>query len=887
MRRLIAYIVLVVSMLGLVLFNVQSSNESLNFSQEFDQGTEVVYQINGAGNEQLTNIDIDYIVQEMGDRLESAGATNYTIQQSNDGDTAYQVRIVLGTRNTSDLDNILRSVSSSGNFSIFTTDGTYGTNSNPIIENTAEVFYNQNNQAYIRVEVTEEVQTVYEMARDEVGNGLLVLWQGKTDDLDYIDLSDPDYISSTFEQTGTQLQSKVLAVIDTSETTTEEGTDSSTTVSQAIDRNWRTTTGGETPSTGDGTSTTVDNSNFTVEGEGNDATYYLTFAAYGYADNQESQTAMNANSAHSFERMFNQTRLDEYEITEIYRQRYDASYGENALFQINLTLIVSVVLVSLFLLISYGMMAVSGVVGLSLTALADIMILNLFNITFNPLTVLAVVCTLGFGVNMLCVYYRRLKDEVYQGRQVSKASVEGFRKTISTAIDTTVIFFVLGIVLSLIARQSILSFTLFFIFSSLLSVILVFILSRVLNHFLFNSKIGNNYKLYRINEDEIDFDGDKQIEVKENTLQKIDPKKTFKPFGFGLLATTLLSAVVLLGFGLGSTAFNFTNFEPIGRIEVRTTNEYLFREYLPSGVEFDSEATQIENFVTYIQSLDENINVTDSWIITDQANPFEDGSNYLYFYCDLEQPLDINSDAFVELENFIITYDDGAEHLEPIINSYTVYPGVVVSDFLNTFTLLGTSLAIVCVYFFIRYRFTYVISSLVSIIGGSLLAIGLVSLFRIEATVYVGGAILAGTLLSLLFLIPTLISINQAKAESKVKITTVEQRLALLTKAYKRNVNQLVLSFIGFILLSLILIPCSPVSMLPIYLVFAMTLLINGILVTFFAYPFAYYLEGKYTGRVISERKAKRLEKKRNKIAQQNRNRGAEPEEIIIPGIND
>ena len=196
MRRLIAYIVLVVSMLGLVLFNVQSSNESLNFSQEFDQGTEVVYQINGAGNEQLTNIDIDYIVQEMGDRLESAGATNYTIQQSNDGDTAYQVRIVLGTRNTSDLDNILRSVSSSGDFSIFTTDGTYGTNSNPIIENTAEVFYNQNNQAYIRVEVTEEVQTVYEMARDEVGDGLLVLWQGKTDDLDYIDLSDPDYISS-------------------------------------------------------------------------------------------------------------------------------------------------------------------------------------------------------------------------------------------------------------------------------------------------------------------------------------------------------------------------------------------------------------------------------------------------------------------------------------------------------------------------------------------------------------------------------------------------------------------------------------------------------------------------------------------------------------------
>ena len=75
MRRLIAFIVLTISMLGLVLFNVQGINENLSYSQEFANGTEVLYKISGAGNEETT-IDIDNVVSVMGDRLEASGATN-------------------------------------------------------------------------------------------------------------------------------------------------------------------------------------------------------------------------------------------------------------------------------------------------------------------------------------------------------------------------------------------------------------------------------------------------------------------------------------------------------------------------------------------------------------------------------------------------------------------------------------------------------------------------------------------------------------------------------------------------------------------------------------------------------------------------------------------
>ena len=45
MRRFIAFIVLAISLLGITLFNVQSATDKINWSQEFDRGTEVVYRI--------------------------------------------------------------------------------------------------------------------------------------------------------------------------------------------------------------------------------------------------------------------------------------------------------------------------------------------------------------------------------------------------------------------------------------------------------------------------------------------------------------------------------------------------------------------------------------------------------------------------------------------------------------------------------------------------------------------------------------------------------------------------------------------------------------------------------------------------------------------------
>ena len=109
----------------------------------------------------------------------------------------------------------------------------------------------------------------------------------------------------------------------------------------------------------------------------------------------------------------------------------------------------------------------------------------------------------------------------------------------------------------------------------------------------------------------------------------------------------------------------------------------------------------------------------------------------------------------------------------------------------------------------------------------------------------------------------------------------------LLEKAYKRNVTQMGLSFVCFTVLSLVLIPFSPIGMMNIYIVFAITLFINGVFAVFMVTPLASVFEKKFKNTKLKERRAKKLMAKREKLAKQNRNKGAEPEEIIIPGIND
>lgn len=859
MRRLIAYIVLAISMLGLLVFNFQDKVENINYSQEFDNGTEVMYSISDPEGGML---NLEGIVEELGERLEEAGATSYKVERVEDkANNAYGVKISLGSRNSSNIDNILRSTMACGEFSVFTTDDyTIQEGTHLIKRNTAKVDYDSNSQAYITVEVDSKLQEVIDYAKNTTKNGLLVLWQGKPNDVDFENLSDDDFISSETKLTNIQAQGKVLAILDLSDASAEESEGS----------------------------TRDANTKFYQDSD-DENIHYLSFGVYGYSSSGASTNTFRAQSARSFERLFN-SDLISYEITEIYRRTISADYGTSSISLLVWSATIAVVVTCGYLLICYGLMAISGCLGIGLTVLFDIIFLNLFNIQVNPVLILSLIVTLGVAANILCLYYRRTRDDVYNGRVIGKASNEGFRKTVSTSVDSTIVLFVLGIVLAVISGTSVKAFSIFFIFSSLFTIIFVFLIGKVLNNFLLNSNISNKLKLFNINKKCVaDLDGNRESELPVTTLEKIDVKKHGKKAGIVTLAGMIIATGALSIFGITSSVFNFTNEPSYGRIEIRTTDKYMFTSkhngVYPNGYQCDENLIAKDNFVIYIESIDD-VKVNKAWTITDQVNPYDvEKNNYLYFYADLDRPL--ADDKFDLLENFVysVTGED-AEYNTVFVHNYEVNSNYITNDFNNTLVLTSVMLGITLLYFIIRYRYSLALSSFAISAASGFIAFGLLSLFRFPVSAYVGMGVLSGLLLLNALIIPLANRINQLKNESKVKVTTYDQRAEIAYEGLKGSITPIVSLSLGTMII-LGIMSLFVMKMSSIYIAMIITLLIGTLLIVFGLVPLHLWLERHLKFKKIKSKRAQLRQAKREKIAKTNRNKGAEPEEIIIPGIND
>lgn len=862
MRRFIAFIVLVVSMLGMVLFNVQATEDKVNWSQEFDRGTEVVYHIEQSEENSDKKVEIDEIIETIGLRLEEAGATSYNIDYAVDQER-YEVKITLGTRYASEIDNILRSTTSAGRINLFTTNGDGIENSvEDIVRGSAIVDWDGNNQPIIQVEVSSEVNSLADTA-SENGDNLLVLWQGKYDALDYKELvenenlvvENPDL--SEKGKTIDQLKSKVLAVINLSDTS----------------------------STDENGNQTYDNSTLKKGIDDQEGKYFLRFDAFGYSENAESTTKFNAQSARSFERLLNANEdLLDYEITEVYRRTVNANYGANASELMLISTIVAVVIIGIYLLLTYGLSAISGIVGIGITTILEFMLLNFFAIQVGPASILALLCSLTMSTSMLCSYYNKTKDEVYNGRVLSKASNDGFRKTISTAVDSTILLFGLGIILALISNESIISFAIFLFISALLNVLFVFLLSKGLNNYLYNSHIANKNKLFALNDDYVaDFNGDRQKEIPSSLPEKIDVKKHGKKSFIAIVAGIVVSVGAMVGFGIADTTFNYSNENEFGRIEIRTGYNELFEQ--DEEYQLTTENTAEVNFKYFLEGLSDDIEVTNVWVVPNQKNPYETSEEkYLtYFYADLSTYLEFDSEAFDVLEKYVVEKDSKYS----MVTTYTVYPGVVRGDFTNTILLVGITVAATLVYFLIRYRYSFALSATTSLLAGGVISYGLLALTRLTASIYVGAGVLAGSLITMLLFIPFGNRINQLKNESKVKVTVYSQREEIALRAQKENASTFVKTVLGLAVLLLVLIPLSPANMITIYVGALISLLVNGVIGFFTLIPLHLFLEKHLKFNKFRERKAQIEKEKREKLAKLNRNKGAEPEEIIIPGIND
>ncbi len=818
MRRFIAFIIMALSLVLVVGFNLQFHLEKMNYGLEFAGGYEVVYHVEfdeGTENQNLAEVS-DLVT----DRLEVAGVKNSRVDTEFDEDeNYYQLRVVLTPNSSANLENILRSVEATKPLSVCT----YGdrcAEEEVIDRNNVSVKYDSGTPSLIiGLKNINEFKGLLEHSEEntdvENAKNTVVIWMNKTEADTYEEAK-----SDSFE--GKKMQEKIIAIV-----TAESGT------------------------------------NFDEEAQ----TLTITNCGYDKTD------FASAEQAHSYQRILTSSEHD-FVLTKLYQHYVDPSYGNGASSKIVLAIGIALLVLAIYFVYSYGWAGVVGVVSILASLFVDIVLFNGLGFQMSPAIVIGIVAVIGCSIIFLISYFEKFKDELKKGRNPLKASNEAFKRSKYVALDASILLFAVGLVAYFVARQQLKYFSLFLIVGSLSNLIFTTLLGKWMMYWLCGSSYANNH----LNQFGVKFKNDEETtsEVSKTEEDKKDEVKNPYPFmakkGRNAIIAgglTLVSVAAILVLGLFTTHFNYTDdFSVSGRVDIVTNKTDMF--VYNSDVEDFFKADDIKLDTSLVN-------------IVVQNDPNQEDEDAEIAYITAQFDFAITDQAKIEtIKNKILDEDGNAK---VYVSSTT--PVVPQNTFNSSLILLGVTAAMATAYILVRFGLRFGLATAGILLSEGTVALGLLSVTRVAVNSYAGIGILGGVALTALLVIPFIEKVKQLTREYKVKVTVYEQREEIALKAYDSYMPTLYTFEISLLFLIVILLALCPSSMSSLYIGLTITLLLGIVVVLYLLVPF-YLFMCKHLRYHRLKKLSMRAEKKRRAREEKaRRNPGSEPQEAIIPGIND
>ena len=844
MRRFYAFLIMAFSLMAIVIFNIQGQYYSFRSGLEYSTGTEVTYKITPNDD------DTDFSIQEVADiftsRLEASGAKDYYVYTEEDlepdmgGEPYYQITVRLAGMENS-LTNILRSLETYGDIWITTQDNTRTEDGNDIVRGSARVTY-EGAQAIVTVETTnafkDDVGSNLDLSTSESENSeegevftgdYLIVW---TNYVDNVDSYEDACKGLTLEQQ--KMQDKILCVLE--------------------------------------------GSSFSRGDENNAPT--IRIENIGFVASGASQNLLNADSAHSVERVLNSPEVN-FSITRLHADTISAQYGNDALLKVSLGALIAFLVVAIILIVCYGVGGFIGSIALMLSLFLITAVYNFFNLALSPAYLVGYVVAIGIGGVIITSYLERLKNELYKGRNPSKACKESFKKGYSTALDATIFTLLTSIALALFSRNSIINFALYLIIAAIISIPVCLFVTRILLYWFCNSKMALHKKLFRVKVDQIPDVNKEESQTYFGSHEKYDATKHQKKsfIGFGILSLVSIVSIVL--FSVVSTTFRYTTeFDSYTTIQIVDRN----------GEEHFATEKDVYDFYDQFNMEPSNVNIS---IVTD-PNDIDQEDQVYYVNASFRYVIDEND---ANRENILQVLSDdyelefvlGAPEDETYDSVYflTIVPQVSVSNFNNALLLILITSICAIIYIVVRFRYTFTIPSLVITILTVLITTGIISLIRLPVSSNVGIALLAGVLITTLLEFVPLVRYGQLIKEGKTKTLVYEDRKEYISIALRRSITGMFLTYGSVMLGALALLLISPSEMYSLYLVTMLCSTIGFATILTLFVPLYLFSEKHLRLRFLKKLAPHKSEKAKRKQEAREKRNAVEPEEVIYPGIND
>lgn len=844
MRRFYAYILMIFSILAVVLFNVQGQYEIFNYGLEFSNGTEITYRITP---DNLENFKIDNVAEIFNKRLEAAGAKDYYVYLENDeyivdessSNPTYQVTVKLaGLENKQT--NILRSLENYGKFWVTTDKNLRTSDGEDLVRGTASISYD-GSKASISIETTDTFTndigsnlTVSDSSSDDEDTSSgdkIVIWK------DYVDNQDSyeeAIKGETIEQI--KMQNKIIAILDAS---------------------------------------------CFVKGN-NGAASKLVFDAVGYNSTGTSNETLNSESAHSVQRMLNDSLVD-FKIERLHTSLIEPTYGNNSSLRIALSCIAICLIALIFLVVKYGLNGLAGATSIILSLFLSVVLYNTFRLSITPSFLISFACSLVLCLVITVSYLSRFKNELYKGRTPSKANKDSFSKTVSTALDASIFTLITSIILALISKNSIQNFSIFMVITVVIDLLVCLFVNRILFYFLANSSIGLKKKVaYRVKEDLIPDVSKDESQKYFSSFEEFDIKKKQKKSFIVTLLFALVSIASIATFTLAkNSTFAYSN----------EFNSYTMIQIVDKHG--DEHFATNDDVVSFYKN---TINQTPYEVeIIQIVDPNDETKNDNIYYINAKFNLEISkiNDVKEVIEAKLTSEDYGLEFVtieeENITNDsikyFEVKPLATVKNYYNAILLVGITALCTIVYCFVRYRYTFILSSIATTGVTVLVTTGLLSLTRLPVSPSIGIALLGGILIATLFEFVLLVKNGQLIKENKAKNLTPAERVNFVTLALRRSMSSLLFIYITIVVSLLTMMFISPIQIYSLFLVAILSITISLLTIIFIFVPIYDFSENHL--RIKFKKREKKEKKNVKKYKAKPKHASREVEEIIIPGIND
>lgn len=848
MRKFAGYIAIVVTLLFTVIFSLGLQTSSLNSGLEYANGYEAVYRVDFEESSKTIND----IVEIFKNRLEDAEVRNGNIQSVvADGEEEYQIRVSANSLTETNFEYILRSLEATGEITVSTVlnEGDYAQLVNPFVRGSAKVEWS-GSTPYVKVDVKDydefnsfitscndaykEFNEKYNSDSENADSidGVVVVWLDKTDSDSYLEAFENEN-----EVIQEAVKNKILSIIPTSYFQVQKDINENVT----------------------GASLLIDRYDF-------------------------DQIQMVGESAHTIERLLNYEPQD-YSVTRLYVQKIDPTYGNNAFDKVKIGLLVCVSVVALVMIVRYGLPGLSASVTLFVSFLLSIIVFNFFNYPITTMVVLGAIIYIVLSLVLLLPILEIFKDEMLKGRGPIKASQEALRATRIFSLDVLICSLLVSVITTFVSINQVKLLPITITIASLVSYVSVRILMPLMMWWLNNSKIAENPKIYLLNKKDIPVVSKDEVQTKFNFMHKFDAKKHGKKSVIVAGVTSLVSALLILTFSLVPSIGSFkysSEFNASTRVEISVEVSQ------PTHV-FDTKQEVLEFFESNFELTPISISINKVENVITDPNNRDDLPTIAYISIAFDGIVELD---YTQLENKLFSLEEvEGENVQLFIATATsTMPNYLLMYSIVTLLTFGL---ISSVYYLIRYKFSFGLSSLATILPAGLLTIALASVSRISVSPLLLMGIASGLFVGAIIQMPLFNKIRRLTRESKIKVKNYQDREEIMIRANQEALHIVVkLGLISLAVIAIISI-FMPLDLLSVFAGMFISLALCLLSTCYVLTPTYLYFE-KLAYQTYVKRMSKSKEKRENKgkkrlqkIKEAHKKIGSEPEESIIPGIND